>query len=69
VKAFLIPAPDATIDVGAVHEHARGALAPFKVPRYYEVVHELPHTATGRLAKHKLSKERTAAEIDTAAGR
>jgi crotonobetaine/carnitine-CoA ligase len=69
VKAFLIPAPGATIDVDAVHEHARGVLAPFKVPRYYEVVDDLPHTATGRLAKHKLSKARTSAEVDTAARR
>jgi carnitine-CoA ligase len=69
VKAFLIPAPGATVDVAAVHEHARGVLAPYKVPRYYEVVDELPHTPTGRLAKHKLTKERTPAETDTAAAR
>ena len=36
----------------------------FKVPRYYEVVDELPHTPTGRLAKHQLPPERTADEID-----
>ena len=52
-----------------MHEYAGGALAPYKVPRYYEVVDELPHTPTGRLAKHQLSKERTPAEIDTAAAR
>ena len=69
VKAFMIPAPGATVDVAAVHEYARGVLAPYKVPRYYEVVDDLPHTPTGRLAKHKLSKERTPAEIDTAAAR
>jgi crotonobetaine/carnitine-CoA ligase len=69
VKAFLIAAPGATVDVAAVHEHARDVLAPFKVPRYYEVVDELPHTATGRLAKHKLPTERTPSEIDTAVAR
>ncbi len=42
----------------------RALLAPFKVPRYIEVVAELPHTPTGRVAKHQLPRERTAAEID-----
>ena len=43
----------------------RGRLARFKVPRYYEIATDLPHTATGRLAKHRLPAERTAAETDT----
>ena len=42
----------------------RERLARFKVPRYYEVVAELPHTPTGRLAKHRLPTERTPAEVD-----
>ena len=53
----------------AVHEFARAHLARFKVPRYIEVVAELPHTATDRLAKHKLSRERNDAEVDFEAGR
>jgi crotonobetaine/carnitine-CoA ligase len=65
VKAFVTPLPDHTIDVAALDAFARGRLARFKVPRYYEVVETLPHTATGRLAKHQLPTERTATEIDT----
>jgi carnitine-CoA ligase len=69
VKAFVIPAPGATIDVAELHEFAGGVLARFKVPRYYEIVDELPHTPTGRLAKHQLVLERTPQEVDMAGGR
>lgn len=64
VKAFLVPAAGVDIDIAAVDALARERLARFKVPRYYEVVSELPQTPTGRLAKHKLPTERTPAEID-----
>jgi crotonobetaine/carnitine-CoA ligase len=64
VKAFMIAAPGRTIDVKDVHAFAARHLAPFKVPRYFEVVDELPHTPTGRLAKHRLGFERTTEEVD-----
>jgi carnitine-CoA ligase len=64
VKAFVVAAPGRTIDVVALHEFATGQLARFKVPRYVEVVDELPHTATDRLAKHRLKLDRTPAEVD-----
>ena len=63
VKAFVVlHDPDA--DLAPVREHAAGLLAPFKVPRYMEATAELPHTPTGRVAKHELTRERTPAEID-----
>jgi len=65
VKAFMTAAPGQTIDVGDVKAFAAARLAAFKVPRYYEVVDDLPHTPTGRLAKHKLPRERTSEEVDT----
>jgi crotonobetaine/carnitine-CoA ligase len=64
VKAFIVAAPGRAIDVVAVHRFASEQLARFKVPRYVEVVSELPHTATDRLAKHRLPRERTEAEVD-----
>jgi carnitine-CoA ligase len=64
VKAFVVPVDDRTIDIAALDGFARGRLARFKVPRYYEVVANLPHTPTGRLAKHRLPSERTADEVD-----
>jgi hypothetical protein len=34
------------------------------VHRYYEFVAEFPRTPTNRIAKHRLPRERTAAEAD-----
>jgi carnitine-CoA ligase len=64
VKAFVTAAPGGTIDVADVHAFAGRHLARFKVPRYIEIVDELPHTPTGRLAKHRLNVERTPEEVD-----
>jgi len=64
VKAFVIPAPGAALTVTELHSFAAENLARFKVPRYFEVVAELPHTPTGRLAKHQLLTERTDQEVD-----
>ena len=51
----------------ALHAWVAARLARFKVPRYIELVEELPHTPTGRLAKHQLPDGRTAAEWDAEA--
>lgn len=64
VKAFVTAAPGCALDVAGLHAHAGARLARFKVPRYYEVVDELPHTPTGRVAKHQLPTGRTPDEID-----
>jgi crotonobetaine/carnitine-CoA ligase len=64
VKAFVIAAPGRSVDAKDVHAFAARHLAPYKVPRYFEVVDDLPHTPTGRLAKHRLGVERTAEEVD-----
>jgi len=63
VKAFVVPRVE-ELDVTELHAFVRSRLTRFKVPRYYEIVAELPHTPTGRLAKHRLPLERTAGEID-----
>jgi crotonobetaine/carnitine-CoA ligase len=64
VKAFVVPAPGASLDLAALKAHAGERLARFKVPRWWEVVDELPHTATDRIAKHQLPKGRTGSEVD-----
>jgi carnitine-CoA ligase len=63
VKGFVVPA-GRSVDFRALREFAALHLAPFKVPRYIEVVDELPHTPTGRIAKHRLPTERTDTETD-----
>ena len=65
MKAFVVASGGRSIDIAALDLFARSRLARFKVPRYYEVVPQLPHTPTGRLAKHQLPVERTPDEIDT----
>ena len=64
IKGFVAVSDPESADLAAIREAAAGLLAPFKVPRYLEAVAELPHTPTGRVAKHELSRERTAAEMD-----
>jgi carnitine-CoA ligase len=64
IKAFVAVADPAEADLGAIRSAAAERLAPFKVPRYLEAVADLPHTPTGRIAKHRLPRDRTAAETD-----
>ena len=63
VKAFVVLA-SAAPDLAVLREWAAGRLTRFKVPRYIEAVEELPHTPTGRVAKHLLPRERTPGEVD-----
>jgi crotonobetaine/carnitine-CoA ligase len=64
IKGFVAVADPATADLAAIRDAAAALLTPFKVPRYLEAIAELPHTATGRIAKHRLPRERTGAETD-----
>jgi long-chain acyl-CoA synthetase len=54
VKAFVVPLPDASVDVAAVREYAGSRLARFKCPVEIEVVDQLPHSVTGKVAKGRL---------------
>jgi long-chain acyl-CoA synthetase len=54
VKAFVVPLPDASVDVSAVREYAEGRLARFKCPVEIEVTDYLPHSVTGKVAKGRL---------------
>jgi crotonobetaine/carnitine-CoA ligase len=64
VKAFVVLRDGAGVEPRELREHAAGHVAGFKVPRYVEVVDELPHTPTGRVAKHRLPAGLTGAEWD-----
>lgn len=54
VKAFVVPLPDASVDVATVREYAESRLARFKCPVEIEVVDQLPHSVTGKVAKGRL---------------
>lgn len=64
VKAFVVAPAGVTLDLAEVRASLVGRLSPFKVPRYLEQVDRLPLTPTGRVAKSKLTRDRTAAERD-----
>ncbi len=64
IKGFVAVADPATADLASIRDAAAALLTAFKVPRYLEAVAELPHTPTGRIAKHELPRERTGAETD-----
>ena len=64
IKGFVAVADPAAADLAAIREAAAALLTPFKVPRYLEAMAELPHTPTGRIAKHELPRDRTDAEVD-----
>jgi long-chain acyl-CoA synthetase len=54
VRALVVPREGKQIDADAVIEHVAGRLARFKCPTSVEIVDELPHSATGKVAKGKL---------------
>jgi carnitine-CoA ligase len=54
IKAFIVLRDGAEADFDELREWASRRLTPFKVPSQYEELDELPHTPTGRIAKHRL---------------
>ena len=64
VKAFVVLDRKASVSLSDLRDHAAAALAAYKVPRYFESMSKLPHTPTGRVAKHELPRERTESEVD-----
>jgi crotonobetaine/carnitine-CoA ligase len=64
VKAFVVPAPGSRLDFGALREWTAARLSAFKVPRYWQVIDELPRTPTSRVAKHRLPTGHPPQEYD-----
>lgn len=52
--AYVISAPDVTAEPSTLTDWCRDRLAGFKRPKQYEVVSELPKTATGKIQRYKL---------------
>jgi crotonobetaine/carnitine-CoA ligase len=64
VKAFVVLRAGGAAAAAELHAFAASRLIAFKLPRYIELVDELPHTPTGRIAKHRLPSQRTETEWD-----
>ncbi len=63
-KAFVVlkPGEAETPDlIEALKAHVKARLAPYKYPRWIEVVAELPKTATGKIQRHVLRKREAGA--------
>ncbi|WP_238445731.1 AMP-binding protein [Salsipaludibacter albus] len=54
LRVVVVPVPGSDPDPTVLHAHLRARLAPFKVPRWWELRDELPHTPSQRVAKHRL---------------
>jgi long-chain acyl-CoA synthetase len=54
VRALIVPVADRDLTAEKVIEYAAGRLARFKCPTSVEFVPELPHSATGKVAKGRL---------------
>src|SRR6516164_1709218 len=67
VKAFVVPADGASISFTELRAFAAERLAAFKVPRYWQMMDELPRTPTARVAKHRLPAGHQPGEYDAEA--
>ena len=56
VVAFVVPAADAEVDPAQLERHCRDRLSPFKVPRAWRVVEELPMTASTKIQRAELRR-------------
>jgi long-chain acyl-CoA synthetase len=54
VAAAIVAAEGATVDVEALRAFARETLTPYKVPRHYYVVDELPKSLIGKVLRRKV---------------
>jgi len=52
--AWIVPKPDATVDLASIQEFCKGKIAHYKIPRYVKVVDAFPMTVTGKVQKFKM---------------
>jgi crotonobetaine/carnitine-CoA ligase len=54
IYLLVVPVDGARLEPSVIAAYAEAHLARFAVPRYVDVVADLPHTPTGKLAKHAI---------------
>ncbi len=69
VMAFIVAAPGHAVDFAGLRAFAAERLASFKVPRFWQLIDELPRTPTARVAKHRLPAESSPDAYDAEAPR
>lgn len=58
--AYIVPCAGATIEPQEIIDYCKGEIANFKLPRYVEIVDELPMTQSGKVQKFKLREKTNA---------
>lgn len=56
VTAFVVAAPDTSVDTGAVVAHCKEHMASFKVPKTIHLVDQLPKDTQGKILKRELRR-------------
>ena len=56
-KAYVVFKPGMTASTDELKAHVKQQLAPYKYPRWFEFVGELPKTATGKIQRFKLRQQ------------
>jgi long-chain acyl-CoA synthetase len=56
VSAFIVKRPGKTFDKDALHSYLKSRLSPFKVPKEYNLVNDLPKNPAGKILKRELKK-------------
>lgn len=56
IKAVIVPNEDIKVTEREIREYISEHLADFKHPRIYRFVKELPHSASGKILKHKVKE-------------
>jgi long-chain acyl-CoA synthetase len=57
VTAFIIPKEGRDLDPAALKAYLKERLSPFKVPKEFVKVPDLPRSSTGKILKRELKKE------------
>ncbi|MFZ3045038.1 MAG: AMP-binding protein [Desulfatirhabdiaceae bacterium] len=57
ITAFIIPAPDHTVDMAELKAYLKSSLLPFKVPKEFRIVETLPKSPAGKILKRELRKQ------------
>ncbi|MEV2272722.1 acyl-CoA synthetase [Nonomuraea africana] len=55
-RAFVVPRQGGEVTAAELADFLRGRLAKYKIPRYFEVVDDLPRTSSGKIRKSELRR-------------
>jgi acyl-CoA synthetase (AMP-forming)/AMP-acid ligase II len=56
-EAFIVLKPGETMGNGEIFEFLKGKVAKYKIPKYVELIEELPKTASGKIQKFVLKEK------------